>query len=59
MNKDYIQTWNNLKIEDLEVSKILFENEKFSNSFFHFQKKKKKDLLLLNNFAGFVLPYNI
>ena len=44
MNKDYIQTWIDLAIEDLEVSKILFENEKFSNSFYHFQQASEKGL---------------
>lgn len=44
MNKDYIQTWIDLAIEDLEVSKILFENQKFSNSFYHFQQASEKGL---------------
>lgn len=44
MNKDYIQTWIDLAIEDLEVSKILFDNRKYSNSFYHFQQASEKGL---------------
>lgn len=44
MNKIYIQAWIDLAIEDLEVSKILFESEKYSNSYYHFQQASEKGL---------------
>jgi hypothetical protein len=44
MNKTYIQSWIDLAIEDLEVSRILYENKKYSNSFYHFQQASEKGL---------------
>lgn len=44
MNKTYIQSWIDIAIEDLEVSRILYENKKYSNSFYHFQQASEKGL---------------
>ena len=44
MNKNYIQSWIDLAIADLEVSRILYENKKYSNSFYHFQQASEKGL---------------
>jgi hypothetical protein len=44
MNKNYIQSWIDIAIEDIEVSQILFENKKYSNSFYHFQQASEKGL---------------
>ena len=44
MNKTYIKSWINLSIEDLKVSQILYENKKYSNSFYHFQQASEKGL---------------
>lgn len=44
MNKTYILSWIDIAIEDLEVSQILFENKKYSNSFYHFQQALEKVL---------------
>lgn len=44
MNKNYIQCWIDIAVNDLEVSKILFENKMYSNSFYHFQQASEKGL---------------
>jgi HEPN domain-containing protein len=44
MNKNYIQSWIDIAIEDLKVSQILYENKKYSNSFYHFQQASEKGL---------------
>lgn len=44
MNSAYIGSWIDIAIEDLEVSKILYKNEMFSNSFYHFQQASEKGL---------------
>lgn len=44
MNKDYINSWIKIAIEDIEASKILFENKMYSNSFYHFQQASEKGL---------------
>lgn len=44
MNKAYIQSWIDIAIEDLEISLILYENKKYSNSFYHFQQASEKGL---------------
>ncbi|MDD7885054.1 HEPN domain-containing protein [Flavivirga sp. 57AJ16] len=44
MNKDYINSWITIAIEDLETSKILYENKMYSNSFYHFQQASEKGL---------------
>lgn len=44
MNKEYIDCWIEIGIKDLEVSKILFENKLYSNSFYHFQQASEKGL---------------
>jgi len=44
MNKNYIRSWIDIAIEDLEVSRILYENKKYSNSFYHFQQASEKGL---------------
>lgn len=44
MNKDYIDSWIEIAIKDLEVSKILYKNEMYSNSFYHFQQASEKGL---------------
>ena len=42
--KEYIDSWIEIAIKDLEVSKILFENKMYSNSFYHFQQASEKGL---------------
>ena len=44
MNKEYIDSWIEIAIKDLQVSKILFENKMYSNSFYHFQQASEKGL---------------
>jgi len=44
MTKAYIASWIDIAIKDLEVSKILFENKMYSNSFYHFQQASEKGL---------------
>jgi hypothetical protein len=44
MNKTYTQSWIDIAIVDLEVSRILYENKKYSNSFYHFQQASEKGL---------------
>lgn len=44
MNKDYINMWITIAIEDLEVSRVLYENKMYSNSFYHFQQASEKGL---------------
>lgn len=44
MNKDYINSWIDIAFEDLEASRILYENKKYSNSFCHFQQASEKGL---------------
>lgn len=44
MNRDYINSWINLAIEDIEASKILYDNKMYSNSIYHFQQASEKGL---------------
>lgn len=44
MDKEYIDSWIEIAVKDLEVSKILFENKLYSNSFYHFQQASEKGL---------------
>lgn len=42
MNKDYINTWLDIAIKDIEVAELLFKNKLYSNSFYHFQQASEK-----------------
>ena len=44
MNKNYINSWLNIAIEDSQIFNILYSNEKYSNAFYHFQQAAEKGL---------------
>lgn len=47
MDKEYINSWIEIAIKDLEVSKILYEQKLYSQSFYHFQQAFEKGLKAL------------
>lgn len=44
MNKNYINSWIDIALKDLEISKLLYKNKMYSNSYYHFQQASEKGL---------------
>ena len=44
MDKNYINSWIEIAIKDIEVSELLYKNKLYSNSFYHFQQASEKSL---------------
>ncbi|WP_452221436.1 HEPN domain-containing protein [Lacinutrix salivirga] len=44
MNKEYINIWLDLAMNDLKTSQVLYQNKLYSNSFYHFQQASEKSL---------------